>query len=181
MSDRAWGLNISSSATKFSDFKHNVGKLEFLWADYYTKIFFVCPRWSSGPYIPRNFLIWTHFVNASWKKKRTYARTFPVQLKKIIVNVVTVRFTMMYSSRKLNNKKAITTACNFWRQIACYFQVYGRIILILKNHFCAKSTRKNLFWISRFFSPDQHWCHKLFFPTIFPNALRRLGPKNSNF
>ena len=76
--------------------------------------------------------------------------------------------SMMYSSRKLNNKKVITTACNFWRQIACSFQVYGRT-----NHFCAKSTRKTLFWISRFFSPDQHWRHKLFFPTIFPTALRR--------
>ena len=60
-----------------------------------------------------------------------------------LVNVVKVSFTMMYSSRKLNNKKVITTACNFWRQIACSFQVYGRT-----NHFCAKSTRKTLFWIS---------------------------------
>ena len=85
-----------------------------------------------------------------------------------LVNVVKVRFTMMYSSRKLNNKKVITTACNFWRQIACSFQVYGRT-----NHFCAKSTRKTLFWISRLFSPDQHWRHKLFFPTIFPTGLRR--------
>ena len=42
-----------------------------------------------------------------------------------LVNVVKVRFTMMYSSTKLNNKKVITTACNFWRQIACSFQVYG--------------------------------------------------------
>ena len=65
-----------------------------------------------------------------------------------LVNVVKVRFTMMYSSRKLNNKKVITTACNFWRQIACSFQVYGRT-----NHhnFCAKSTRKTLFSIPRFF------------------------------
>ena len=39
VSDRAWVLNIRSSATKFSDFKHIVGKLEFLRADYYTKIF----------------------------------------------------------------------------------------------------------------------------------------------
>ena len=45
-----------------------------------------------------------------------------------LVNVVRVRFTMMYSSRKLNNKKVITTACNFWGQIACSFQVYGRTI-----------------------------------------------------
>ena len=43
-----------------------------------------------------------------------------------LVNVVKVRFTMMYSSRKLINKRVITAACNFWRQIACSFQVYGR-------------------------------------------------------
>ena len=112
-------------------------------------------------------LPYTHFVNASCKKIGLTHAHFQCNLRKL-VNVVKVRFTMMYSSRKLNNKKVITTACNFWRQIACSFQVYGR-----KNHFCAKSTRKTLFWISRFFSPDQHWRHKLFFPTIFPTALRR--------
>ena len=31
-------------------------------------ILFLCPQWSSTPYISRNFLIWTHFVIASWKK-----------------------------------------------------------------------------------------------------------------
>ena len=76
-----------------------------------------------------------------------------------LVNVVKVRFTMMYSSRKLNNKKVITTARNFWRQIACSFR---RTI-----HFCATSTRKTLKWIFRFFSPDQHWRHKLFFRQFF--------------
>ena len=76
-----------------------------------------------------------------------------------LINVVKVRFTMMYSSRKLNNKKVITTARNFWRQIACSFR---RTI-----HFCATSTRKTLKWIFRFFSPDQHWRHKLFFRQFF--------------
>ena len=89
-----------------------------------------------------------------------------------LVNVVKVRFTMMYSSRKLNNKKVITTACNFWRQIACSFQVYGRT-----NHFCAMSTRKNLLWISRFFSPDQHWRHKLFFSDSFSDRSRKIRGK----
>ena len=115
--------------------------------------------------------IYEHILWMHLEKNRTYARTFPVNS---IVNVVKVRFTMMYSSRKLNNKKVITTACNFWRQTACSFQVCGRT-----NHFCTKSARKTLFWISRFFSPDQHWRHKLFFPTIFATALRRW--KNSNF
>ena len=42
------------------------------------------------------------------EKNRTYAWTFAVQRKEI--NVVKVRFTMRYSSKKLNNKKVITTA-----------------------------------------------------------------------
>ena len=45
------------------------------------------------------------------EKNRTYARTFPVQRKEI--NVVKVRFTMMHSSRKLNDEKVRTTPCNF--------------------------------------------------------------------
>ena len=45
------------------------------------------------------------------EKNRTYARTFPVQRKEI--NVVKVRFTMMYSWRKFRklSNKIITTAC----------------------------------------------------------------------
>ena len=43
VSDRAWVLKyISSNATKFNDFKHIVGKREFLWANHYTKIFCFC-------------------------------------------------------------------------------------------------------------------------------------------
>ena len=59
------------------------------------------------------------------------ACTFPVQRKEI--NVVKVRFTMRYSSRKLSNDKVITTACNFWRKIACSFQVMRGNILFLGN------------------------------------------------
>ena len=83
-----------------------------------------------GSYRSRNFLIWTHFVNAYWIN-RTYACTFPVPRKEI--NVVKVRFTMRYSSGKLSNDKVITTACNFWRQIACSFQVMSGNILFLGN------------------------------------------------
>ena len=63
------------------------------------------------------------------EKNRTYACTFPVQRKEI--DVVKVRFTMRYSSRKLSNDKVITTACNFWGQIACSFQVMSGNILFL--------------------------------------------------
>ena len=65
------------------------------------------------------------------EKNRTYACTFPVQRREI--NVVKVRFTMRYSSRKLSNDKVISTACNFWRQIACSFQVMSLNILFLGN------------------------------------------------
>ena len=78
--------------------------------------------------------------------------------------------------RKLNNKKVITTACNFWRQIARSFQVYGRT-----KHFCAKSTRKTLFWISGFFSPDQHWRHKLFFFRQFSDRSTKIRAKKQQF
>ena len=44
------------------------------------------------------------------QKDRTYACTFPVQRKEI--NIVKVRFTVRYSSRKLSNEEAITTASN---------------------------------------------------------------------
>ena len=65
------------------------------------------------------------------EKNRSYECTFPVQRKEI--NVVKVRFTMRYSSRKLSNDKVITTACNFYRQIACSFQVMSGNILFLGN------------------------------------------------
>ena len=68
------------------------------------------------------------------EKNRTYACTFPLQRKEI--NVVKVRFTMRYSSRKLSNEKVITIACNFWRPIACSFQVMcGNILLLGKKIF----------------------------------------------
>ena len=60
------------------------------------------------------------------------------------INVVKVRFTMRYSSRKLSNDKVITTACNFGRQIACSFQVMSGNILFLGN---------KIFEIPPFFHP----------------------------
>ena len=89
---------------------------------------FLCPQWSCGPYISRNFLIWTHFVNASWKKSDLRMHISSTTQG---INVVKVRFTMRYSSGKLSNGKVITTACNFWRQIACSFRVVSGNILFL--------------------------------------------------
>ena len=74
------------------------------------------------------------FCECILKKNRTYACTFPVQRKEI--NVVKVRFTMRYSSRKLSNDKVITIACNLGRQIACSFKVMsGNIIFLGKKIF----------------------------------------------
>ena len=98
----------------------------------YKDILFLCPQWSSGPYISRNFLKGTNFVNTDLEKIGPMQAHFQYSARKLMLSLK-VRFTMMYSLRKLNNK-VITTACNFWRQIACSFQVYG-----CTNHhdFCA--------------------------------------------
>ena len=59
---------------------------------------------------------------------------------------------MRYSSRKLSNYKVITTACNFWRQIACSFQVMSGNILFLGN---------SIFESRYFFKPGQGiWAKK---------------------
>ena len=43
---------------------------------------------------------------------------------------------MRYSSRKLSHEKVIATASNFWRQIACSFQVKsGNVLLLGKKVF----------------------------------------------
>ena len=103
--------NISLSATKFSDFKHIVSKLEFLWADYYTKIFCFCVHGGAPDHI-QELPYMNTFCKCILKKIGLTQAHFQYNSRKL-VNVVKVRFTMMYSSRKLNNKKVITTACKF--------------------------------------------------------------------
>ena len=131
MSDRARVLKYQLECDKVQWLQTHCGQELIFWGKSLSKdMLFLCPQWSSGPYISRNFLIWTHFVNASWKN-RTYACTFPVQRKEI--DVVKVRFAMRYSSRKLSKDKIITTACSFWREIACSFQVMSGNILFFGN------------------------------------------------
>ena len=93
-----------------------MGKLEFLWADYYTKIFCCCVHGGAPDHIyPGTSIyiyIYEHILVMHLEKNRTYDAHFQYNSRKL-VNVVKVRFTMMYPSRKLNNKKVITTACNF--------------------------------------------------------------------
>ena len=71
-----------------------------------------------------------------------------------------------YSSRKLSNGKAITTACNIWRQIACSFQVMSRNILILGKKKYLKSPH--------FLKPGQGiWAKKVHACSLCFSALKR--------
>ena len=144
MSDRAWVLKYQLECDKVQWLQTHCGQALIFWANHCPKICCFCVHSGAPDLIYPGTSLYEHILWMHLEKNRTYACTFPVQRKEI--NVVKVRFTMRYSSRKLSNDKVITTACNFWRQIACSFQVYGRT-----NHFCAKLTRKTLFWISRFF------------------------------
>ena len=100
-------------------------------ANHFTNIFCFCVHCGALDVIYPGTSLYEHILWMHLGKNRTYACTFPVQRKEI--DVVKVRFTMRYSSRKLSNDKVITTACNFWRQIACSFQVMSGNILFLGN------------------------------------------------
>ena len=106
----------------------------FLGANHCTKIFCFCVHSGALDLIYPGTSLYEHILWMHLEKNRTYACTFPVQRKEI--NVVKVRFTMRYSSRKLSHEKVITTACNFWRQIACSFLVKsGNVLLLGKKSF----------------------------------------------
>ena len=119
VSDRAWVLKYQLECDKVQWLQHIVGQREFLWANHYTKIFCFCVHSGAPDLIYPETSLYEQILWIHLEKNRTYARTFPVQRKEINA-FVKVRFTMTYSLRKLNNK-VITTACNFWRQIACSF------------------------------------------------------------
>ena len=106
-----------------------MGKRYFLGANHCPKICCFCVHSGAPDLIYPGTSLYEHILWMHLEKNRTYACTFPVQRKEI--NVVKVRFTMRYSSRKLSNDKVITTACNFWRQIVCSFQVMSGNILFL--------------------------------------------------
>ena len=63
------GFKISARVRQVQWLQTHCGQaLIFLGKSLSKDMLFLCPQWSSGPYISRNFLIWTHFLNASWKK-----------------------------------------------------------------------------------------------------------------
>ena len=88
-----------------------MGKREFLWTNHYSKIFCFCVHSGAPDLIYPGASLHDHILWMHLWKNRTYERTFPVRRKEI--NVVKVRFTMMYSSRKLNNKKVIYVRRDF--------------------------------------------------------------------
>ena len=116
------GFKISARVRQSSVTSNRLwASVNFFWANHCTKICCFCVHSGASDLIYPGISLYEHILWMHLEKNRTYACTFPVQRKEI--NVVKVRFTMRYSSRKLSNDKVITTACNFWRQIACSFQV----------------------------------------------------------
>ena len=113
-------IYISLNATKFNDFKHIVGKREFLWANHYTKIFCSCVHSGAPDLVYPETSLYEHILWIHLEKNRTYARTFPVQRKEINA-VVKVRFTIMYSSRKLNNKVITTLSLQLLKTNCLFF------------------------------------------------------------
>ena len=106
-----------------------MGKRQFFEANHCPKICCFCVYSGDPDLIYQGTSLYEHILWMHLEKNRTYACTFPVQRKAI--NVVKVRLTMRYSWKKLSNDKVITTACNFWREIACSFQVMSGNILFL--------------------------------------------------
>ena len=128
------GLKYQLECDKVQRLQTHCGHALFFWANHCTKIFRFCVHSGALDLIYPGTSLYEHILWMHLEKNRTYACTFPVQRKEI--NVVKVSFAMRYSSRKLSHEKVITTAYNFWRQIACSFQVKsGNVLLLGKKIF----------------------------------------------
>ena len=129
-------------------------------------------------------IIQRYFVFVSTVELRTlYIQELPYMntfCECILKKIGPTHAHFQYNARKLNNKKIITTACNLqlWRQITCSFQVYGRTN---RHNFCAKSTRKILFWISRFFHLTNIDVTSCFFRQFFRPLYEDKGQKTAIF
>ena len=142
VSDQAWVLN-SWSTTKF---KHLVVRREFLWANHYTKIVCFCGHSGALNLIYPRTSLYEHILWMILKKIGPMHAHFQYNARKLMSLKYVLLWRILWENKII--KKAITTACSFWRQIACSFQVYG---CTNYHNFCAQSTWKTLFWISRFF------------------------------
>ena len=127
-------------------------------------------------------IIQRYFVFVSTVELRTlyiqelpYMNTFCERILKKIgltrahFQYCTVRFTMMYSSRKLNNKKVITTR----------LATFEDKLPVLSRFMAAQTTsapsrlEKLCFEFPAFFPLTNIDVTSCFFPTIFPTPLRR--------
>ena len=134
VSDRAWVLKYQLECGKVQWLQTHCGQALIFGGKSQYKDMFFCVHSGALDLIYPGTSLYEHILWMHLEKNRTYARTFPVQRKEI--NVVKIRFTIRYSSRKLRNEKVITTACNFWRQIACSLQVMsGNISFLGKKIF----------------------------------------------
>ena len=125
LSDRGWVLKFQLEGDKVQWLQTLCGRtLIFLGKSLYKDIYIFFVHSGAPDLIYPGTSLYEHILWMHLEKSGLTHAHFLNNSRKL-VNVVQVRFTMMYSSRKLNNKKVITTACNFWRQIACSFQVYG--------------------------------------------------------
>ena len=74
----------------------------------YKDILFLCLQWGSGPYISRNLLIWTHFVNPSWKKAEPTHATHHTDLEDIM------RSPLNVVEQILDEKLILRARFGFW-------------------------------------------------------------------
>ena len=134
MSDRARVLKYQLACDKIQWLETHCGQALIFWSKSLSKDMLFCVHSGAPDIIYPGTSLYEHILWMHLEKNRTYACTFPVQRKE--TNVVKVSFAMRYSSRKLSHEKVITTACNFWRQVACSFQVKsGNVLLLGKKSF----------------------------------------------
>ena len=150
MSDRARVLKYQLECDKVQWLQTHCGQTWISLGRLLNKDILFCVHGGAPDLIYPGTSLYEHILWMHLEKNRTYACTFPLQRKEI--NVVKVRFTMRYSSKKLSNDKLITTTCKFWRQIACSFQVIKYFIFRQKN---------------------------IWNPSIFSNPARGSGQKSS--
>ena len=82
--------SVGSSATKFNDFKHIVGKREFLCLNHYTKIFCFCVHSGAPDLIYPETSLYEHILWIHLEKNRTYARYFQYSARKLMPSLKSV-------------------------------------------------------------------------------------------
>ena len=127
------GLKYQLEWDKVQQPQTHCGHALFFGTNHFTKIFYFCVHSGALDLIYPGTSFYEHILWMHLEKNRTYECTLIFRTTQKI-NVVKVRFTMRYSSKKLSHEKIISTACNVWRQIACSFVVKsGNVWLLVKK------------------------------------------------